>query len=98
METTSKNIGLLFMGILVIIIWGFYQTFFRLFSSFHSSNLIQHLHEIALLFWFLTLMAQPVLIHYKKFAAQKTLKRFSLFLAPLVMFAIFYMAKEQYLQ
>jgi hypothetical protein len=98
METTVKNIGLLFMGILLIVIWSFYHTFFKLFTTFHGNNIEQHLHEIAFLFWFVILIAQPILIRYKKFAVSKALKRFSYLLAPLVMFAIYYVAKEQYLQ
>ncbi len=98
METTVKNIGLLFMGVLLLVIWDFSHTFFRLFATFHGSNFTQHLHEIVFLLWFVMLIAQPFLIKYKKVAAQKAFKTITYLLAPLVMYAIFSIAKEQYLQ
>jgi hypothetical protein len=98
METTIKNIGLLFMGVLLMVSWGFYHTFLKLFTGFNGSGLAQHLPQIAFVLWFALIAAQPVLTYYKKTTAKKILKTCSYILAPMVMFAICYMAKEQYLQ
>jgi hypothetical protein len=98
METTFKNIGLLFTGILLIVIWSFYHTFFRLFTTFNGTIFIQYFYQITFLLWFTMLAAQPILNRYNKMGVYKALKQFSYFLAPLVMMAIFYLSKEQYLQ
>lgn len=98
METTVKNIGLLFTGILLVVIWGFSHTFLKLFTAYSTSNLAQFLHQIAFLLWFALLIPQYLFVKYKKIAVYKALKSFSYVLAPLVTLAICCAAKEQYLQ
>jgi hypothetical protein len=96
METTVKNIGLLLMGILLMMIWGFSHTFFKLFTSFHNSNIEPHIYGIAFLLWGAMLVAHAFFSQNSKAAALKIIKNSCYLLAPLVMFAMYCAAKEQY--
>lgn len=49
MERTYKNVGLFFIFILLVVVWGFYRTYFGLFPNFTGITTLQHFHGAMLL-------------------------------------------------
>lgn len=98
MEKAYKNISFLFGAILLLIIAGFYKTYFGLFPSFNNVTLIQHIHGSFFLLWFLMLIIQPILIRNRKYALHRTIGKFSYLLVPMIIISIVFIAKELYLK
>lgn len=98
METTYRNISLFFIIILAFVIWGFFRTYFGLFPYFNGITNVQHFHGIMMLSWFAMLIAQPLLIRYKKPVWHRNLGILSYALVPLILISIFLVTKSGYLR
>ena len=98
MERSYKNAGYFFIAILVVVVWGFYRTYFGLFPHFNGINNVQHFHGLVMLSWFALLIAQPFLIKYNKYNLHRALGKISYFLVPLILISIFMVARMGYLR
>jgi hypothetical protein len=95
-EKYYRNIGLYFLILILFIILGFYYPYFSLFPDFKSVTTIVHIHTITLMLWTLILIAQPILIRYKKYRAHKIIGRISYLLVPLVIITCAGVMRQQY--
>ncbi|RZK05405.1 MAG: hypothetical protein EOO46_15860 [Flavobacterium sp.] len=93
MEKSYKTLVALFIGMLLISISGFYNTYFQFFPLFENIPFFTHIHFIIFLSWFAILIWQPLLIKQKKFELHRKVGRFSYFLAPIMVISILVMVK-----
>ena len=68
MEKNYKNIHSYFVGVFLVLIWGFYRSYLYYFPTFEggywggeSYNYVQHSHGALMLTWILFLIIQPLL-------------------------------------
>ena len=85
--------SLLSIGILLVLLWGFYRTYIVFFPSFEGFVFAQHFHGIIMSLWMACLIAQPLLISRKKYRVHKMIGKISFVLAPLLMISIFGVSK-----
>ncbi|RFS22697.1 hypothetical protein DVR12_12960 [Chitinophaga silvatica] len=88
-----SRISMLFVLILVVLTWGFYNTYLIFFPSFKGFKFIQHFHGVIMLAWMIMLIIQPLLIRFGKLSLHRVIGRSSFLLAPLVVISIFLLAK-----
>ena len=96
MEKYYKNIGLYFLFLILFIVLGFYYPYFSLYPDFKSVTIIVHFHTLTLMSWTLILIAQPILIRYKRYRAHKILGRITYVLVPLVVITCIGVMRQQY--
>jgi len=96
METAYKNISYFFGAILLLVIVGFFNSYFGRFPHFNGLPDMAHLHAIGFLAWFALLIIQPLLIRYKQVGIHRLLGKFSYFLVPYIIFTIIGMMKHSY--
>ena len=89
-----QNLGYWFLLIVVMVVAGFYETYFITFPE--PSNLMIHLHFVAMCLWIVLLIVQPFLIKYKKRRLHRTLGKVSYVVVPLVLFTTFMIALNRY--
>lgn len=95
MEKVSR-LPLLFAAILLMVIWGFYRTYFSLFPEFPNIKTIHHFHGLLFLLWFALLIVQPILITTGRATLHKLLGKFSYVLVPLIVISTHLVAQNQY--
>lgn len=95
MEKVSR-LPLLFAAILLMIVWGFYRTYFSLFPDFPNIKTIHHFHGILFLLWFALLIVQPILVSTGRVALHKVLGKFSYVLVPLILISTHLVSQNQY--
>jgi hypothetical protein len=102
MEKNYKNIYIFFIGVLLVLIWGFYKSYIVYFPTFEggylggSYNYIQHTHGALMLTWILFLTIQPILIKRKLYNIHRTIGKISYFIVPMLLFSIFLVTKTFY--
>jgi hypothetical protein len=96
MEKAYRNISFFFLAILIIVILGFFKTYFGLFPTFKNVTNIQHIHGALFLLWFIMLIVQPILVRKRQYKWHRLVGKVSYFLVPLIVFSIFFIAKEMY--
>jgi hypothetical protein len=90
MEKAYKNLGYFLILLVPLTLLGFYKTYFNQFPVFNdNTNIFIHLHAIIASIWILMLIAQPLLIRYKKNAWHKKIGRFSYLVFPLLILSFF---------
>jgi len=97
MEKAYKHVSYLFVAILLLIVAGFYKTYFGLFPTFDKVTVIQHIHGTLFLAWFLLLIIQPILIRRRKYKWHRVLGKFTYVLVPVLVISIFFIARELYI-
>jgi hypothetical protein len=84
-EKEYKYIGFCFLVITVLVIIGFFKTYFGLIPHFNSSlTAMMHFHAIVMSLYVILLIVQPVLISYKKFKTHRLFGKFSYVLVPVI--------------
>jgi hypothetical protein len=93
-----KTRNIIFGMILVFIIVhiGFHATYINQFPVFQKYNWLHHIHGALMGAWVLLLLVQPILIHYKKFAAHRFLGKLSYAVAPSVIVSMVFIARNNY--
>ena len=85
MEKAYKNTGYFMMLIILLVILGFYKTYFSQLPDFNEKiTLFHHLHAVIASLWILTLIAQPLLIRYKKYKIHKIIGKITYAIFPLL--------------
>jgi len=97
-DAAYRNVGFLLLLLLLIVVWGFYRTYFGLFPTFQGITTVQHFHGAMLLAWFALLIVQPFLIKYRRYRLHRAVGKVSYVLIPLVLLSIFMVAKAQFLR
>ena len=96
--TTIKTRNIIFGMILMFVIVhiGFHATYIKQFPEFQKYNWVHHIHGALMGAWVLLLLVQPILIHYKKFAAHRFLGKLSYVVAPCVIISMVFIARQNY--
>ncbi len=98
MEKAYKNISYLFGAVLLLILIGFFKTYFGLFPQFEGLPLLAHFHAIMILSWFGLLIAQPLLIRYKRPDLHRLLGKASYVIVPLMAISMILMMRMSQLK
>ena len=98
MEKAYRSLVYLFGAIFLIVIIGFYRTYFGLFPKFENVSSVVHFHAIALILWSFLIIAQPLLIRYNKISIHRVLGKFSYILAPIIVFTTIALARHMFFQ
>lgn len=96
MERTYRYLPFFFLGLLAILVWGFYRTYFELFPSFKGITTVQHIHGVLMLTWLAILIVQPILIRKKKLQWHRLIGKASYVVVPLLLVSIFLASKGSY--
>jgi len=85
MEKAYKNLGYFFILFFPLIFLAFFKTYFIQFPSFEEQiDIFVHVHAIIAAIWIITLIAQPLLIRYKRFKLHKKIGKISYVIFPLL--------------
>lgn len=98
-QPSSINTKAIIFGmalVFIIVHLGFGATYIKHFPKFEKYTWVHHIHGALMGAWVLLLIAQPVFIHYKKFALHHLLGKMSYVLAPLMIVSMFFIAKNKY--
>jgi DMSO reductase anchor subunit len=93
-STLYQNLGYWFLLLIVLVVAGFYTSYFAVF--FQPTAPIIHIHFTLMVLWIAMLITQPFLIKYKKLALHPMLGKVSYMLVPLVLFFGFLMIRRSY--
>lgn len=93
LEKNYRNTGFFFIGILLILTWGFYKTYLVFFPQFAGFSKVQHIHGAAMILWMLLLIIQPFLIRMNRPEWHQRIGKLSYLLAPFVVASIFVVTK-----
>ncbi len=96
MEKAYKNTGYFMLLLIVVVIFGFYKSYFSHFRDFNEGftavtngdiTIFHHLHATLATLWIFLLIIQPLLIRYRKFKIHKMIGKISYFIFPLLIFS-----------
>jgi len=93
-----KNIGYYFLILVIFVAMGFYYPYFSLFPTFPSVTGIVHVHTIILLLWVFIMIAQPLLIRYKKYKTHKIIGKATYVIVPLLILTCVAVMHQQYIE
>lgn len=104
MEKKYKNVSLLFLGVLLVVTWGFFKTYIIYFPKFEGDyhaggsglTYIHHTHGALLLIWISFLIIQPILIKNGLYKIHRTIGIVSYLIVPLLLVSIFLVQKINY--
>jgi hypothetical protein len=88
------NLGYWFLSFIVLVIAGFYHSYFSIF--FKPTVSIIHIHFVLMSLWIATLITQPFLIKARKITLHRIVGRVSYVLVPLVLISAFFMMRHGY--
>ncbi len=96
MEKEYRNVGYPFIFLLFLVIFGFFKTYFGLFPHFneHTTSIV-HFHVFVLVLWILLLIIQPILIRQNRYAAHRSIGKFTYVLVPLIILSFIGMMNKQ---
>jgi hypothetical protein len=95
-KSLQNRLVFFFVLILIITLLGFYKTYIIKFPNFEGFTNAHHWHGALALSWILMLIAQPILIKYKKLDWHRTVGKISYFTMPLLLLSLFFVAKAGY--
>ncbi|MGW8314550.1 MAG: hypothetical protein ACWGNV_03040 [Bacteroidales bacterium] len=85
MEKAYRNTGYFMILLVPLVILGFCKSYFSQIPDFNEGiTLFHHLHAAIATVWILALIAQPLLIRYRKYKIHKWIGKFSYALFPLL--------------
>lgn len=88
------NMGYWFLLLIVLVVAGFYTSYFSVF--FQPTSPLVHIHFTLMVLWIAMLITQPFLIKYKKLSIHRLLGKLSYVLVPLVLLSGFLMIRRSY--
>lgn len=98
MEKTYRNVGILFVFVFLLVIIGFYRTYFGLMPKFENVTSVVHFHAITLMIWSLLIIIQPLLIRYKKLLIHRQIGKFTYVLVPLIVYSTIALARSKFFE
>lgn len=93
-NTKAIIVGMILMSMIVHI--GFGATYIKEFPVFEKYNWLHHIHGALMGGWVMLLVAQPFLIHFKKFTTHRLLGKLSYVIAPCMFVSMFFIARYNY--
>ncbi len=88
------NLGYWFLLFIILVIAGFYTTYFNKIREPFPA--VIHIHFVLMGLWLMMLIAQPFLIKYKKLAWHRRLGKASYILVPLLLLTAFLLIRNEY--
>ena len=88
------NLGYWFLLFIVLVIAGFYTTYFTRLSE--PTPGIIHIHFVLMALWLIMLIAQPFLIKYKKLSWHRILGKASYVVVPFLIISGFLLIRNEY--
>ena len=88
--------SMLSLGIVVLLTWGFYNTYLIFFPAFDNFVFAQHFHGIMMMVWMILLIVQPLLISTGRVQLHHIVGKSSFVIAPLLVVSIFLVSKMVY--
>jgi hypothetical protein len=98
MEKAYRNLPYFFVGLLMLTFAGFLKTYFALLPGFKGLTKLHHFHGTMMLLWIAMLIAQAILIKYKKRELHRMLGKVSYVLVPFILFSMFLIGRMAYLR
>lgn len=98
MEKSYKNIAYFFSFIFIIVIIGFFKSYFGLLPFSRDVDSTMHFHGIVLTLWFGLLIIQPILIRKKLIHIHRLIGKFSYFLVPVIVYSMLVITKHMYIR
>src|SRR5829696_7166331 len=78
MERKYKYLGYILLLLIPLTFFGFYKTYFQHFPSLSKKiDWFAHVHAFISALWLAMLIVQPILIAQRKYAAHRTIGKFS---------------------
>lgn len=97
MEKEYKNTGYIFFLLFVLVVIGFFKTYYGLVPGFNpGTTVVIHFHATVLMLWIIFLIVQPLLIRYKKFSGHRLLGKLSYVLGPLIICSFIMVMNKEY--
>lgn len=93
MEKDYRHFSYLFLAILILIFFAFYNTYFGLFPTFTGTTTLVHAHAVTVLLWFALLIGQPILIRNKHVALHRLVGKVSYGLVALMVISFLFMSR-----
>ena len=88
-----SRIGYYFIGLLILVILGFWQSYFS--KPFTDIDSYTHFHAMTMLLWIGMLIAQAFLIRFKKQTVHRIVGKFSYVLVPILTISLILLAHNQ---
>jgi hypothetical protein len=98
MEKSYRNIRVFFSALFLLVIFGFFKTYFGKFPRFADTPAVIHVHAVLFLLWFGLLFIQPWLISKRKFRLHRNIGRISYVLVPLITLSTIAVARGGYVR
>lgn len=98
MERSYKYIGYFFLAIFIIVVIGFFKSYFGLIPDFINVDATMHFHGMVLTTWFGLLIVQPILIRKKQFQVHRLLGKSSYVLVPIIIYSMIIITKHMYVR
>lgn len=98
MEKSYSKIYPLFWLVLVLILIGFYKTYFGLFPNFEGIKYIHHFHALMFLCWVAFLIIQPILIRKKQIEWHRMVGKASYVLVPMLLLSVALVVRNEQLR
>lgn len=95
MEKKTNALLIFFIGIVLISLIGFFNTYFKFFPEFDRFPFIIHIHFLAFVSWFFLLIIQPILIKRNQRNLHKKIGKLSYLIAPIILLTIMMLISKQ---
>lgn len=95
-RSSYRLTALFIILILIGVQWGFYRSYTSQFPTFANATTVIHIHGALLMIWLSLLVAQPMLIHFKKIKLHRSIGKVSYVLGPLIIISMFLVGKGAY--
>ncbi|MBD2756348.1 hypothetical protein [Spirosoma validum] len=98
MEKAYRTSTYLFAAVLLMVVVGFYKTYFSLIPHFSGISTALHLHAITVLLWFGILIVQPLLVRGKNLALHRLIGKGSYIVVTLVVLSIVWLERLAFIR
>ena len=97
MEKGYKNLGYFFLILIVFVFLGFYKTYFGLAPVFNAATTpVVHFHAFVLSIWVCIIIAQPLLIRYRKYKVHRLIGKTTYVIVPLMILTFLLMWQRNF--
>lgn len=95
-KNTYPLIAIFMVVIIIGVQWGFYESYTSQFPTFENATTVIHIHGALLMAWLVLLVAQPMLIYFKKAKLHRRIGKVAFVLGPLIIISMFLVGKGSY--
>jgi hypothetical protein len=101
MKPTRRSVlfdkaGYYFIGLFALALAGFWPSYFsKFFDGTGDFSFYFHFHAVFAILWICILIAQPILIRYKKYELHRTIGKLSYFVVPFIFISVILLAHNR---